>query len=411
VIVVVLDTARADRCSFLGYDRPTTPRLEEFARESVSFTDAWSPASWTAPAHASLFTGVHPERHGLHIGASDVLGETLPTLAGRLSDAGYATAAFSNNPHVAAEFGLLRGFAEDVALHRRKQRSLPIARETHEEVARWIASRRAEGRPYFAFVNHMEPHVPRDPDDASTREFLRPGLPPAAVDRARRLAHAEVLRASVGLDPFSADELAALSDLYDAQMRILDTELGTFLDGLRASGALDEALVVVTADHGEGLGDHGLLSHAMRLDRELLRVPLLVRLPGRFDGGRVVRDVVRLEDVMPTVLSACGLAPPPGLDGEPLEGARPGRVAWARERPYLALANVLRKSEPGADVTLFLRGRRSIHDAGLHLLQEDGHPPQLYDTRSDPLEREDLASKRPDDVNRLLARLDELAPW
>jgi len=411
VLLVVLDTARADRCSFLGYDRPTTPRLEEFARDAVVFAEAWSPASWTAPAHASLFTGLHPERHRLGMGFGDVLGAGPTTLAESLRGIGYATAAFSNNPHVASEFGLLRGFGEEVALHRRRERSLPLARETHAEVAEWIEARRRERRPWFAFVNHMEPHVPRDPDAAATARFLRPGLPAASIERARRLAAVQVMTASIGLDPFSADDLAALSDLYDAQMHVLDAELGAFLDSLRATGALDRTLVVVTSDHGEGLGDHGWLAHAVRLDRELLRVPLLVRLPGTFEGGRVVRDVVRLEDVMPTVLRACGLTPPPGLDGESLEEVRPDRVAWARERPYRMVAAAMRRAEPGADVRLFLRGRRSIFETGLHLVEEEESPPRLYDTRADPLERVDLAATRPEDVVRLVGKLDALTPW
>src|SRR5262249_1730191 len=132
VLVLVMDTTRADRCSVTGYGRPTTPCLEEFAKDAVTFREAWSPAGWTAPNHATLFTGLRPEHHGLISGKSPFLDVTHATLAERLWNLGYATACFTNNANVSPESGLIRGFAHTDLLYLNESRPYPWATATHE---------------------------------------------------------------------------------------------------------------------------------------------------------------------------------------------------------------------------------------------------------------------------------------
>lgn len=406
VLVVVLDTARADRCGFLGYGRPTTPHLDAFARDAVVFSEAWSPASWTLPAHASMFTGQHPDRHGIRNGGSGALAPSVETLAERLASAGYATACFSNNPHVAAEFGLTQGFATVHELFRKSGRELPWARETHDLAAAWIEARVAERRPFFAFVNDMEPHAPQSVTEELRARWVRPGLPPDVVDRAAKMTFPRSLAVSVGAEPIEADELAALSDLYDAEMATLDAEIGTLLARLASLGVLDDTLVVFVSDHGEGLGDHGWIEHAVRLDRELLRVPLVVRLPGRFEGGWTDSDVARIEDLFPTILTACRVPLPAELDGVALDGDREGRVAWATERGYGRFADMAARFKPNLDVAWLRRERRSIFDGRHHLIVDGDVASALFDTAADPGERTDLSAREPEIVGRLRERLD-----
>lgn len=396
VLLVVIDTLRADRCSFLDASRPTTPRLAAFAGECVTFTDAWAPSPWTLPSHASLFTGRGAAAFGLADGTADHLRDDVPVLAEILSGRGWATGCFTANPWISPATGLSRGFGTFEPLWTIAQR--PAARDVLRAPSAWIRSRAGGEKPWFAFVNVTDPHAPWDPSPARAAQFLRPGTSAANVEIARRLC-APFTCVGDARARFGDGVVDAASDLYDGDVADADDAVGAFLDDLRASGALDRAIVVVCSDHGEGLGDHGWLEHATFLHRELLRVPLLVRPPGGTPARRV-DDVVRLEDVLPTVLAACGVPVPAPCDGLPLLGDTSGRVATAIHAFRPEFAESLRQLDLGEPPERILRRRRSVRTGGLHLIEE-GAGVQLFDVASDPGERHDLAKARPDDVARL----------
>jgi arylsulfatase A-like enzyme len=301
----------------------------------------------------------------------------------------------------------MQGFDSETRFFRRERRSVPPAKETHAEAAAWMEAQRRAGRPFFAFVNDMEAHAPHDPPEPFASRFVAPERPASARAAAREMQSPWALFAQLGLHSFGPEERATFSELYDAEMACLDAEIGSLLDRMAASGLLDETLVVVTSDHGEGLGDHGWITHTVRLDRTLLRVPLFVRLHGVFDGGRVVSDVALLEDLLPTVLACCGLPVPPGLDGASLADRPQGRDAWAVERADPVLLQSARLAAPNADLSLFLIGRRSLFDGRMHLIHDEGAAPRLYDTAADPGEGRDIASEQPELVGRMLERLSE----
>lgn len=401
VLLVVMDTTRADRCSFLGHDRATTPRLEEFARDATVFEECWSPSPWTAPAHASLFTGLLQRNHGLHNGRTLHLDQERTTLAELLRAGGWRTGCFTNNPFVSPDHGLTQGFETTDLRFRDDARPYPWAPATHDAVLAWIDRVAEEGRPFFAFVNDMEPHAPYSPPEAVEARFLPPDVPAWAAARARTLAFPETLAIGLGHVPLEPEAARAMRALYDAEVATVDEALGTLLDGLRQRGLLDRTLVVVTSDHGEGLGDHGWIEHATFLWRELLRVPLIVRLPGTFDGGRRVKDVVRLEDVLPTVLEACRVKPPSGLDGVPLTRDLRGRVALGSENATSAMADTARGHFPGIDVSPLLKNRRSAYDGRWHLVVSEGGRPYLFDVAADPAEQRNVADEHPAEVERL----------
>lgn len=406
VLVLVMDTTRADRCVHLGYDRPTTPELAAFARESVAWEDCWAPSSWTAPSHASLFTGLHPSRHNLHRDGTTVLQSDYDTLAEVLGAAGWATASWSNNPYISPKFGLTQGFQTFEVLADLPGRTYPWARDTHERALAWMEERTKEGRPFFAFVNDLEPHYPyRPPRDVEAR-FVRPGVPAAAVESIRDLAFPRQLGLSLGAEPWEPGEREALSDLYDAELATLDAEVGVLISRMRSSGILDRTIVVIAADHGEGLGDHAWIEHGIKMYRELLRVPLVVRYPGRFDGGRRVKDVARLEDVFPTVLATCGLPVPAGLDGADLATAPTGRDAKSESGVYFEWADTALRSYPNADVAFMRTNRRSIYDGRWHLIVDGFGATELFDVAADPGELRNVAADQPAVVEALRARLD-----
>lgn len=413
VVVIVMDTTRADRCSFLGYARPTTPRLEEFARESAVWTNAWSPAPWTLPAHATLFTGLSPEQHRVGLDGRMHLDAVPPTLAERLGDAGWTTGCFSANPFVSREFGITRGFGT-VRTFRGGAAKSPAAvvppapsSEVCGEALRWIRGHRTAGRRYFAYLNLMDAHSPYDPPERFAARFRRGSRDDAAAgeDGLRRLSQRDLIRASFLPETLSAAGRERLSDLYDADLAALDDEIGRFLDALRADGALDDALVVVLGDHGEGLGDHAWVEHATILNQEMLRVPLLVHRPGRFEPAKI-DSVVTLEDVFATVIDVCGAVAVPGAEGVPLDAKSRPPFAFACEGAHPEWIPRISGAAPGADLSKLRQWRRSVTDGAHHLIVESTGECELYDLAADPLERTNVAGTKPDVLARLRAALD-----
>ena len=405
VLLLVLDTTRADRCSFTGYARPTTPRIDQFAKDAVVFDQAWSPANWTGPSHASLFTGLGPGKHGFHSDARPHLPLKPATIAERFSTAGYATACFTNNQIVAPEFGLTRGFGEVFPLYRADNRKYPWAAATHEAAANWAKAMHDAGRPFLLFINDMEPHQPYDPPEDIARKFVRGTPSDAEMREARAFGNREALACILGVRRLSAERTALLNDLYDAEIATLDREVGVLLDRLKADGLLDSMLVVIVSDHGESIGERGWFDHSNGLYRHLLHVPLLIRAPGRFDGGRRVHDLVRLEDVAPTMLEICDLPPIEGADGVSLCGDLPGRVARAEQAPNGLFATRTRNELPGVDPAPVAVGIRSVFDGAYHFLSYTDGRRELFDTVADPGETRDLSSAKPDEVARLSALL------
>jgi arylsulfatase A-like enzyme len=404
VIVIVLDTTRADHCGWLGYERPTTPRLDEFSKDCAVYTKAWSPEGWTAPSHASLFTGLSTERHGFYSGSRRNLGPTFPTLAELLTRSGYASACFSNNTWVSAAFGLTRGFQRVDALHEDAKRAYPYAPATHERAAAWAEEQRAAGRPFFLFINDMEPHLTYDPPADDAAKFIRGSPTAEEIAAARRYEHPDSTAYCLGSKELSKDQLRLLTDLYDGEIASLDREVGRLFDRLRGGGLLDSAVVVVLADHGEMLGEQHFVSHMYTLHGPVRRVPLLVRVPGSLDGGRF-DEFVRIEDVMPTILEACGVSAPDGLDGISLTKDLGGRVSRARHDEDEGAREKLTRDFPGVDVSRLTLPVQSVCDGRWHYLEFGDGRRELYDVDADPLETKNLAAERPAEAAAMAALL------
>jgi arylsulfatase A-like enzyme len=407
VLLLVMDTTRADRCSFLGYGRPTTPCLAQFAKDAVSFREAYTPGGWTGPAHASLFTGLRPDHHGFHDGARNYLDFATPTLATQLQGAGWATACFTNNAWIAPEFGLTRGFDRVEAMYHREDRPYPWAHQTHTLAVDWAGQAVREGRQFFLFVNDMEPHLPYSPPPEEQALFLRTDPTPEELNEARTIYLNEATDYALGAREISPRVLATMADLYDAEIATLDREIGVLFGRMRAEGLLDSTIVVVVGDHGEPLGEHHMIDHGHTLHHGTRHVPLLIRYPGAFDGGRIVDFVVRLEDVAPTILELCGLAVPEGLDGKTLSKDLAGRISIAVQGAFPARRAWIAESNPGADPTRYLLGLQSVYDGRYDCLTYSDGRRELFDDAADPAETDDLSAKEP----AVLARLLPLLPW
>jgi len=376
VLLVVMDTARADFVdgagdtekgpSDSGDGRATMPTLDALAERGTRFTNATANAPWTLPSHATLFTGVPPSVHGAHAGHRQF--DYGPTLAERLAAAGYRTVAISNNTWVSEEFGFDRGFETflstwqlfqdavdfgDVAQTRTglaarlrgvaaKFRGNPVknfanlvygrfgrkrrddgARRTNRLVEERIDEWAGDDRPLFLFCNYLEPHLEYRPPEAVAREWLPDDISYADASAVNQDAWACV----TGQTEMDGDDFRALRALYRAELSYLDRRVDDLLDSFEAAGLLQDTVVVVTGDHGEHVGEYGLMDHQYALTPELLSVPLVVAGPG-FESGRVATPV-QLADLVPTIAEVAGLT-----DEAPAAGdVSPAGDAFGAGRP------------------------------------------------------------------------------
>ena len=412
VILLVFDTCRADRLSAFGHPRPTTPRLEALAARGVRYRRAYTPAPWTAPAHASLFSGVAMCRHGLEVGRGDRVHPGIPLLAETLRGAGYDTAGFSANAYVSALTGLSRGF-------RWFETVFDPATGAHDadralkSVRAWLEVRNpdpAKEGPFFVFVNFMDTHLPLSPPRSDVEAVRDPAVLDEELRSASAVGQPEALSHLMGVRRLDEGTLRGLRARYDGAARFLDRTAGEVLDLLERRGFLKDALVVVTADHGENLGEHGQLDHRLSMYDTLLRVPLVVHRPGRYEGGAVVDAEVSLMDVYATILAEAGVPVPGGAGVD----ARPLPTKGGEGRPLLAeFANMrahyeeLRSGLPGVEESVFepmlwdiASARDPLSRPGarkyLRWTRRDAGGPErvikeeLYDPRDDPGEERNL---------------------
>ena len=364
VLMITLDTTRADRLGCYGYSLARTPVLDRLAQRGVLFERAYAPVPLTLPSHASMLTGLYPPEHGLRNNGGAALPAGLPTLATELQAAGYDTGAFVAAFVLDHKFGLQRGFDkydDDLSLsdptldghHQYRDGSLVI-----DAALRWLRPRTQ--KPFFCWVHLFDPHYPY-------------------------LAHEERF----------GDNFA--DRLYDAELAYVDEQIDRLLLSMEKSGVLENTVIVVVGDHGESLGEHGELSHSMTVYDATLRVPLLVASPKDIRPGHRVVEPVSLVDLAPTILEHLGQKPLANTSGRSLQPslrgeAMPGLPCYAEtDEPYHAghwspLRTLITQKWK------YIRSPRA----------------ELYDLLADPPELRNLAAEMPDQVQELEQ---ELTAW
>lgn len=387
ILVIVVDTLRADHLPAWGYAAGSTPRLDAFAEDAIRFDQSFTNSSWTRPSFASLLTGRSPRSHGV-MHKPDALPEDVVTLAEALQGSGWYTAGFVTNYNVAPYFNFDQGFdeyrylepefvlgADDAAA------KLLLVQFLRQRIEKWRAVRgvvepgtayqdaetvnralsawldRAPQEPWFLFTGYMDPHDPY---------FVHP-YDGSGYSRAAH-QHPDV------------DEAPALRRLYDGEITYWDEHFGALIDDLKRRGVYDETTIVVWSDHGEEFAEHGGFWHGTTLYDEQVHVPLYVKLPGSRRGGTVVRHWVQSTDVMPTLLREAGVAVPEGVQGGDLFEGTDVVYAW--------------ESHEGNDLES-VRERRGTDELKL-ITANPGNPRglqpvELYRTDLDPGEQNDLA--------------------
>lgn len=402
VIVILVDALRADHLGSYGYGRETSPALDAFARDAVLFEEAITQSTFTKSSIASLFTGRAAYEHGVYWGdhrdraghlTSDVLLDRETTLAEALRSRGYLTAAWVQNSHLRDYMGFAQGFVE----YRDQQGDVD---RINRRFLGWLRGP-ARHHQLFAYLHYIDLHDPYLPEPPYDRLFGDGSDFYAGIDLAEWGAFLGGVRD--GRITLSAGDVAELEALYDGQIRYLDDRIGRLFEELKKLDLYDRSLIVVTSDHGDAFMEHGFISHSATPYEELVRVPLLVKLPGGRHGGRRVERQVRLIDVFPTVLdlldiprsrriSGCSLVP--WIENAP-EGAAGG------EGCDLAVIEIA--EEEGAAPTLALRSQ------GLKYIRGPAGE-ELYDLSTDPEEAHDLSETGPEaDLAGRLASFRRLA--
>jgi arylsulfatase A-like enzyme/Tfp pilus assembly protein PilF len=364
VLLITLDTVRADRIGAYGYKLAATPHLDRLAREGVRFDDATTQAPLTAPAHAALLTGVYPTRLGVKDNASTPLPDSAVTLAESMKEAGYRTGAFVGAFILDRPYGFAQGFDHfDAAFEgyrpELKQQAQRIAADVVSPAIAWLKAAPA-GSPSFAWVHFYDAHLP----------YAAPA-------------------------PFGAKFSARP---YDGEIAYVDDAVGRLLAALDGTGALDRTIVVAIADHGEALGEHGEEDHGMFLYEGVLRIPWIVRLPKAERAGTVVGEQVRAIDLMPTVLDLAGLPARKGLDGESVAGVMRGQPR-RDPPPSYADAHFPQLHFGWSMLRAWRVGEWKYVDAP---------KPELYDLRTDRAEAKNVLASRSSVAARMAGELESL---
>jgi len=369
VVLISVDTLRADHLPAYGYRGVETPNLDALRKDSVLFENAYSHVPLTLPSHTTIFTGLLPPQSGVRDNLGYALSASPATLAARLKAAGYATGGAVSSIVLSHATGVSRGFDSwDDSIEPTKA-SQSISRvqrsgsETEQILSSWISDHDGDGKPFFAFLHLFEPHSPYQPPEPFASRYKE--------------------------------------HPYDGEIARADDIVGTFVRFLKDRGIYDRAILIFLSDHGEGLDEHGEDEHGVLLYREEIHVPLLVKLPKQLRGGASVPAPVALTDVFPTVMELSGLAPVPGLAGRSLGSDLRGEPSASPEARRIYGETLYPRLHLGwSDLT-------SLVDARNQYI-ESPHP-ELYDIVVDPGERNDLAASLPPAFRSMRAELSRMA--
>jgi arylsulfatase A-like enzyme len=387
VLLISLDTVRSAELGVYGSGLPTSPSLDALAAEGVVFENAFATSPWTLPSHASLLTGLYPNRNGMRA-ARSVMPDWIASLPELLAAGGHGTAAAVNSHYLDRKRGFARGFEQFEHFHPRRRRENPL--EVAETVLAWLRAMPPE--PFFYFWHEYTAHS----DYTALPEYLAPFEKPydGVLDGTTKQLK-QVREGAIEVDD---DDVRHLLNLYRAGVRQVDAQVGRVIEELRSSGRLDRTLVVVVSDHGEEFLEHGGVLHGQTQYEEVLRIPLLMRGPG-IPPGRRIHQPVSLVDVVPTVLALLGMDGPHDLDGRDLSPlfSETASGNW----PERALFGGAGHNTPGREpLRSVRRGRyKLIHDPSRQQFE-------LFDLQADPAERSDRAAALPDVTSGLRADLE-----
>jgi arylsulfatase A-like enzyme len=405
VVLVSVDTLRADHLGCYGYPSPTSPFVDSLARKGVVFEKAFAQTSWTLPSHMSILTSRYPHSHQVQT-LRDALPESVMTLAEVLQNEGYFTSAFVSWVFVGKQFGFGQGFEQFEELVPPRDRVDEGSRHTIkasdfvDRVLSWAPS--DPSQPFFLFLHLMDPHTHYAPPIAHARLF------DPELNQTDSGTYDSLKKFIKGLSPESLSineqELRRVAALYDGEIHYVDSQLKRLFRFLQSRGLLENTLVVFTSDHGEEFNDHGSMEgHGWTLYDEVIRIPLIMRFPENQHGGKRVSSLVQSIDIAPTVLSYVGIDPPAEFEGRnllPLVRGVEGREGEASSFSLLSRFNQKWAIRTDRYKLVFTR------DTKVNFFNVPVTPGfELYDLARDPLEQDNIY----EDSSAVVRRLTELA--
>ena len=395
VILITLDTLRADHLSTYGYNRQTSPNLDQFAAEGVKFDQAYSTAPWTLPSHATIMTGLYTSQTQAEATTGGRLDEKFQTLAEGFSSQGYETSAVIANEFACTEgLGFGQGFdyfnglfwnipdsirmtsfgkalfwkiklspvLEPYQLGRKK------ASDVNAIFLRWLNHR--SNRPFFAWLNYFDPHDPYFAPPPFDKLY-------GSIPASGQAGSFGDIGASDWGGTLSPEETQWQMDHYDAAITYMDAELGKLFAGLRQEGLYDNTIIVITSDHGEAFGEHGLYGHANSLYQEEIKVPLFIRYPKSIPAGEQVKDIVSLRDLAATITDLAGLNLPEPFPGVTLFADNQDMaVAELYQNPYQPSSHPVAHSDLSSITTaqwqaIFMANKTELYASGDTRQQND----------------------------------------
>lgn len=405
VLLIVLDSVRKDHLSCYGHSRETTPTIDELATESAQYNSAIAPGPSTPPSHASMFTGLYPSHHGV-FSRHPYLDESIPVLAEQLADAGYHTLGFSNSFHTSQDRGFSRGFEyyhDILNMNTYSNHIFELSIDYLNFFTRYflkdddisyfqenkLKTKVSQyGEPFFGFINFNSAHIPYRPPERFETEFLEKFDQWDEVDEkfARELADdAGDAYIMDNADPTDADWEFS-KHLYDAEIKYMDTLLSDLFQYLKQKGMFEETMIIVTSDHGEHFGEHGLAYHKFALSEELINVPLVVKYPNS-DTTDVSDELVSLVDLAPTIADVAGIELQSKVDGRSLlSDDEPEAVFAETGRPNTSQRT--RMLQHGSEETFdqFDKGLQAIRTRDHKLICDSKGGSTLYDISNEEVE-------------------------
>ncbi len=458
IILVVMDTVRADHLSCYGYHRKTTPNIDGIAKHGILYENGFSAAPWTPPSHASIFTGKYPSHHKT-LGKDICLRKENTTIAEALSNNGYVTFGLTCCQILGHGSGFEKGFAQYAEV---QESSLPslIKREnshardllrkiiygpdkgTHQatqEIKNFIRMRRTRDRPFFVFVNYFTAHTPYDPPNPFKKKFCEEFdesklyLKELLVNKVLRRSTEKIVGNNLDFQKlkwmasggggfsFAAKEVSVndaewriLKSWYDGEIAYLDQQIGNLVDFLHENDVFDNTCLIVTSDHGENFGEHGLAVHPLCLYDSLLRVPLIISCPVLIPQGGRLPGLVSLVDIYPTILEMANVRNHrEDVDGKSLFPFGTPKIhdfacaeyGSLRSQGFGGLNAWSLKSSTRDKLLKIDRGCKSIRTSEhKYILWSDKE--ELYNIRDDPKEQMDISKDYPDIAQNLKKQLE-----
>jgi arylsulfatase A-like enzyme len=419
VILISIDTLRADHLSCYGYQKKTSPNIDRIASEGTIFRQNYSTAVWTPPGHASMLTGLYMSEHGVH-GEQPLL-ENIPTVAEKLRENGYQTAGFVNNSQVGELVGLHRGHDLFVevwkgtesrwigerlvkGLLRRIREKLGLedmgAERTNMLFRDWLEKYVDREKPIYAFVHYIEVHNPLNPPRPYKAMYMNKPYKRVDMAKIKKVARNPLICFAEDLT-LNKEEIEFIEVLYDGEIAYTDSKIGEVVGMLKKKKLFDDTMILITSDHGEHLGEHGMWSHVASLHDEILRVPLIIKYPKGIECCREVNEYTQIIDIFPTIMEVAGVSRDDlntsgiSLVQDKSRGNQYHKYVfadWEGRVPYF-IQTKMKEGEKAIGVNRFNIGMSMIQDNRWKYIMKSDGTEEMYDLLNKEEEIQDMESR------------------